>query len=257
MVHTISSKSKASMGFVVELYDRATYIEEEANVCLHFEEVVNSPDLTLPNGLPPILSATHFPFGDYISLPIGGHNDDDLETLQCFPSLRCLLAGDEAVTDRGVRYLRELRDLTFLDLAGTSLTNRGLHHLRSLCKLQQIDVSYTRVTGAGLSLLADLPNLRILQASHLEITDFVLDGGFPSLEAVVFSHEKPGRICIKDLPQLRIVNCNDGDLAEEILVENLPLLKVLALPRCDNITITNTPVKKVKEDNRIIYTAEY
>src|SRR5207253_160541 len=74
------------------------------------------------------------------------------------------------VTDAGLKVLKELKSLQFLDL-GDKVTDAGLKELRELKNLQTLYLNGTKVTDTGLKELKDLKNLRTLEVAFTAVTD--------------------------------------------------------------------------------------
>ena len=79
---------------------------------------------------------------------------------EAWDSPRSTSAGSR-VTDEGLAHLRELKNLTHLDLSDTRVTDAGLG-LRELKNLTHLDLCSTPVTSAGLAHLKGLTNLSAL-----------------------------------------------------------------------------------------------
>jgi serine/threonine protein kinase/Leucine-rich repeat (LRR) protein len=77
------------------------------------------------------------------------------------------LDGNKAVTDAGLAHLRDLPQLTVLNLQNTPITDAGLPHLAGCKKLTKLWLAETAVTGAG---LAQLQNLELLEDLYLGST---------------------------------------------------------------------------------------
>ena len=75
------------------------------------------------------------------------------------------------ITDTGLMHLKNLRQLTSLDLNTNQITDGGLVHLRGLTRLAKLDLSNTVVTSAGMEHLKPLSELTSLNLSRTQITD--------------------------------------------------------------------------------------
>ncbi len=64
--------------------------------------------------------------------------------------LEKLYAQDALITDEGLRYLRNLRNLIELDFYAGRVSDAGLVHLKNLTKLRKLNLLVSTVTDAGL-----------------------------------------------------------------------------------------------------------
>ena len=64
------------------------------------------------------------------------------------------------VRDAGLKELKDLKNLQWLDLRWTSVTDAGLKELKDLKNLKFLNLRQTQVTDAGLKELKDLKNLQ-------------------------------------------------------------------------------------------------
>ena len=114
------------------------------------------------------------------------HMEIDDRGLACFESLanlkrlHCYVCG--GITDRGMEHLANLKDLTFLrlyredtllkpDLKVPTVTNDGLKYLKNLTKLEYLQIFGQNITDDGLANLQSLANLKSLGLSGKGITD--------------------------------------------------------------------------------------
>src|SRR5262249_47302844 len=86
--------------------------------------------------------------------------DAGLKELKELKSLRELDLGGTAITDAGLKELKELKGLRELHLSGTAVTDAGLKELKELNRLQWLDLGNTKVTDAGLKELKELKRLQ-------------------------------------------------------------------------------------------------
>src|SRR5262249_34447777 len=63
------------------------------------------------------------------------------------------------VTDADLKALKELKQLTALNLFGAQVTDAGVKELKDLKQLTELDLGVTEVTDAGLRELKDLKQL--------------------------------------------------------------------------------------------------
>src|SRR5262245_22503561 len=100
---------------------------------------------------------------------LGGKVERD-DKLLGRPIVAVNLSGKK-VTDTGLKELKELKSLQWLDLDGTKVTDVGLKELKELKSLQGLDLDNTKVTDAGLKDLKELKSLQRLNLSDTRVTD--------------------------------------------------------------------------------------
>ena len=90
--------------------------------------------------------------------------DDDLQGLKNAPLTRSLTIVGSRITDKGLVYLKNLRQLELLDLKkNPQITDAGLEHLEELKNLEKLILIGTSVTPAGVKRLQQaLPNTKIV-----------------------------------------------------------------------------------------------
>jgi hypothetical protein len=76
-----------------------------------------------------------------------------------------------ALTDAGLKEIKDLKNLTALDLCQTQVTDAGLKELKDLKNLTALDLCDTKVTDEGLKELKDFKNLATLQLYNTRVTD--------------------------------------------------------------------------------------
>lgn len=112
-------------------------------------------------------------FRDGKSLDISGIDNienKDLECLLSFPQLE-VLSLNERITDEGLKYVENLKNLRALHLDNTRITNEGLRYIQNLDKLRVLYLSDTKITDNGLKYLENLTNLEILWLNNTGITN--------------------------------------------------------------------------------------
>jgi hypothetical protein len=113
--------------------------------------------------------------------------DSDIDDggLACVAELtqveRMSFFGSRGLSDAGVAHLKDLKNLTLLDLRNESftatkpraprVTDAGLGHLAGLSKLEYLNLQGQHITDAGLKHLKGMPNLQTLSLSFPVITD--------------------------------------------------------------------------------------
>lgn len=75
------------------------------------------------------------------------------------------------VSDDGIKYLKNLRQLEFLVLDNSGVSDEGLKHLANLAELKGLSLANTGVNGEGLKHLSRLSNLEALFLSDSDIQD--------------------------------------------------------------------------------------
>jgi len=76
-----------------------------------------------------------------------------------------------ALTDRGLRCLRQLSELEVLGLGGTQVTDQGVVVLQKFKKLRAVGLMETRVTDTSLVTLSRIPTIKELYLGMTNITD--------------------------------------------------------------------------------------
>jgi len=105
------------------------------------------------------------PPGNEIRVKIKSINDDDLAVLvnelKAVEPLRFLdLSENRNVTNQGLQSLKELRQLTGLNLSSCSITSTGMENLRNLNHLSYLNLSFcSRLTDLSLKTLEAMKNL--------------------------------------------------------------------------------------------------
>jgi hypothetical protein len=92
----------------------------------------------------------------------GNTTDTDLNGLPDPPFYFALTLSSTKVTVKGMKELRNLRNLTFLDLSETDVTDEVLKELNVLTNLRYLSLKHTKVTDDGLKELKNLEKLREL-----------------------------------------------------------------------------------------------
>jgi hypothetical protein len=98
-------------------------------------------------------------------------NDMDLLQLAGLRQLTRLSIFHGAVTDEGLKNLRDHHYLTALVLVDMSITDAGMVHLAGLRSLQYLSLESTQVGDDGLRLLRGLDKLETLNLAHTRVTN--------------------------------------------------------------------------------------
>lgn len=96
--------------------------------------------------------------------------EDELVLLKEIPNLTELNLGGTNVDDTLLAHLKPLTNLTRLGLHNTKITDAGLAHLQEMGKLQSLNVYGTAVSDAGLQKLAQLKALKRLYVWQTKVT---------------------------------------------------------------------------------------
>lgn len=148
------------------------------------------------------------------------YSSKHLPGLKSLVDLRALLFDDAQISDTGLKDVKNIRSLTFLDLGGTSVTDVGLKEVGEAYNLKSLFLyRCPRITDAGLRELRDLEELRVLDLHDTRITDI----GMPEL--AMFEN-----LLKLDLRRTAITDAGLGELKE------LESLKYLDLGGCRRIT---------------------
>jgi len=94
---------------------------------------------------------------------------DELGQLQRFPRLRTVHFNNSTITDSDLRCLRDLEQLTFLDVGETGIGDEGFREIGTLTRLETLDARETNVTDAGLNHLAACRSLKELYVDGCHI----------------------------------------------------------------------------------------
>jgi Leucine-rich repeat (LRR) protein len=120
------------------------------------------------------------------------------------------LAG-AAITDANLAPLRDVSNVTHLNLGKTSVTDAGLAGLKSLNQLTELHLEETKITDKGLTSIKDLKNLTYLNLYGTAVTDAGLDAlkGLTNLQLLYLWQTKVTDAGVKKLtaalPKLDIV----------------------------------------------------
>ncbi len=97
--------------------------------------------------------------------------DEDLILLKDMPNLTELNLGGTTFTDAGMVHLKPLKNLTRLQLHNTKITDAGLVNLKEMTKLTSLNLyGSAGITDAGLEQLKSLPELKKLYLWQTKVT---------------------------------------------------------------------------------------
>ena len=159
----------------------------------------------------------------HLNLGMSGVTDRGLKYIRNLKSLECLYLPDR-VTDRGLAHVAELPSLKRLYIGfirGSQVTNAGLRHLSKLTLLEELALTGERMSDSGLVYLRGLPRLEYLFLRGTNFTD-------------------RGCVHLKDLPSLRTLSFHEGVAhitdAGLVHISEMPKLESLCLHGMSNIT---------------------
>lgn len=108
-------------------------------------------------------------FKNLTGLTFGGYkvSDAKLSCLREMPNLTRLDLWYGEVTDEGLREVGRLKNLEVLKLTATKVSDAGLEHLRGCANITELDLVATEVTDAGIKHLAPFKKLHKLSLSNV------------------------------------------------------------------------------------------
>lgn len=121
---------------------------------------------SVPFGLDKLLGTDYFASVVRVTLNDRGVDDDLLAKLTCLSNLKDLGLSRTAISDAGMQYVNQFRQLEILQLQGTSLTDRGLEQLADLHELKLLSIGGTYITDEGLEQVGNFPKLRVLKLDN-------------------------------------------------------------------------------------------
>lgn len=77
----------------------------------------------------------------------------------------------EAIKDENIAVLKDIKNLTDLDLSKTGISDAGLAHIKDLTNLTRLNLNNTSITDEGLAHLAGLKNLTYLNLYGTSVSD--------------------------------------------------------------------------------------
>jgi hypothetical protein len=117
-----------------------------------------------------------------INLRRSSLTDEGLTSLAALPKLEQLHLLFTNVSDDGLLKLKDMRQVTLLDVRGCAyITDKGLGNLSDLTNLKTLKLQSSEITDAGLEKLKPLKNLRVLA---IEDSQRVKDDGMASLSGM-------------------------------------------------------------------------
>lgn len=179
---------------------------------------------------------------DDLYLLILNENAED----RCMPyianltGLRILQMGRSQITNKGLKYLENLKSLEYLTVP-ERMSDPAMKYLEGLSSLKGLYFRTTRITSKGLRHLTKLPSLE-----ELDISGDSIDAGglvyltkLPSLNYLILS----GRCCtdeamshIRNIPSLKILNVMHQPITDE------GLRRLSGHPGLENLGLFNTEI---------------
>lgn len=97
--------------------------------------------------------------------------DKDLRVLSQLPNITLLSLGYTELTDKGLAVVANLKHLKSLGLENTQISDDGIASLEGLESLEELNLDGTRVSDRCLASLAKLRQLRYLYVSHTQVSE--------------------------------------------------------------------------------------
>ena len=141
--------------------------------------------------------------------------DEDMMGVEMFREARSLDITYTAITDKGFRRLRNLRQLRELHAGGPfsrQITDDGLSHLRKLRQMRSLELRHTGIRNDGLAALQGMTQLHLLSLFGSDIDDAALPHlqQLSGLRKLVVRRTKLSQAAIqqlkKSLPDCEIVD---------------------------------------------------
>ncbi len=164
-----------------------------------------------------------------------GATDDLVKCVENWPLLEALtLTASPLVSDEGIRYVRGLDHLAYLQLCGTSVSDSGLKNIGSLEALVDLNLRETQVTDVGIAHLTSLKHLERLDLGRTRIGDKGLESirRLESLKALFLNSTQvsdAGIGSLSPLCNLQILYLADTDLTDVGVAKLRPLHRLHSL----------------------------
>ncbi len=113
-------------------------------------------------------------FHDIVSANVG--SDDDLQQIASLQRLKSLSItelpmGSMQVTNNGLQYISQLKEIKALNLSRVGIDDRGMRYLKAITTVEELDLSHADITSAGLKCLDSMKSLHVLRLDDSKITD--------------------------------------------------------------------------------------
>jgi internalin A len=168
------------------------------------------------------------------------------------PVIAVILAGTTKVTDAGLKELKELKQLTSLNLGATKVTAAGVKELKELKQLTSLDLTWTWGTAAVLKELKDFKQLTSLNLAAGGVTNASLKElkdlkQLTSLNLNFTGVTDAGMKELADLKQLTSLNLGNTDVGDAGLKELKHLKQLTTLDLSGNIHVTDAGLKELAD----------
>jgi serine/threonine protein kinase/Leucine-rich repeat (LRR) protein len=90
---------------------------------------------------------------------------------ESFRLIEVKLKGNPQVSDAGLAYFKDCKNLSYVNLRETRVTDAGLAYFKDCKNLTELELAGTRVTGAGLAYFKDCKNLSNLVLDGAPVSD--------------------------------------------------------------------------------------
>jgi Leucine-rich repeat (LRR) protein len=151
-----------------------------------------------------------------------------LRPLQKVTRLICYYC--DYITDGGIAYLKQWRDLELLNIRGTEITSRVFEHLANMKKLRALDVGFSRVNDDGFDALANLEALEELHIGGDKMSGLALP-------------------LLRLLPSLKRLDVNGSQRTDSgrwgLMLTDVNFESITALTRLEELNIGGTNVSDV------------
>ena len=156
--------------------------------------------------------------------PLDVNRAEDLPT-EPYSVCRVILSGNDKIDDKDLEILQPLRHLISVRLELPKVTNAGIGFLRENKNLQEVFLSGTRISDKGLEVLSKLDRLRVLVANGTQITGTGLSlylGGCRTLETLDVYHcniDDSSMPTILKFPSLRYLGLTGTKVSSAVVDE--------------------------------------
>ncbi len=163
-------------------------------------------------------------------------NDEDLGVFSNYQRLEALdLNGQESITDKGLEYLRNLKNLKRLGLVRTAV--RKLPSISSLTALEELELQASDVDDDGIKNLSNLNKLRMLDLRGTDVTGVGLNAvaTLPRLNQVLFTTN--GEIGFEKIYSVWHAHPGCKWLLKENVISSIPVSLRLAVDQKDRVEV--------------------
>ncbi|MBN1796936.1 MAG: peptidylprolyl isomerase [Spirochaetales bacterium] len=193
----------------------------------------------------------------YLSLENANLKNKDLEHVKDLTGLKLLsLKEVYDINSDGIKHLKDLINLEYLDVSNTDLTNEGLQYFASMKKLKYLDLRDTHVSGIGLKHIKDLKELRYLDLSETRVSNAGLEyvSNLTDLETLVLilckNFNDNGIKHLARLKKLKYLYLDYNDVTDNGMTF-LKELKNLEALRISRLEVTAESLKHIKDTEKL------